>query len=575
MSEGMARLYGGHGRRPALGSCVRQPGDTRSGAAVARPGLPAERRRDPVEERRVRLAREDADQRRRAQAQRRAPARPVERQRVERLGARQDRDVGAGREGPGLEVGQQARVLLGLLGDPQDRRLRDPDSRSRERDAGRAPLRRSRGRSGCRAGRSPGGRGARPASTPPAARARPGAGPPPRRSRPRSSPTTEVSSHSSRACRRKIASAAARPADVEDEAAARRRLQQPVRREAAAHLAGGLRGHARRGGRAARTSSTRPSEPITRRARRYSWAAAEMSAVSVRRMPPSLRRARPSRFGRPQQPDRGRAQRRCTHVAATMTPSTDGLDDRPRAARRPRGRHPPGQPRRGRRAMRTTRPPPRPATGTGPRSISGWSEEQQRRHGLRARRRVAARSRWPSTISAADRLADRRPADQRQDEPPAAVRAEREREQVLGEGAAGRSTRGPAGAAGAVRPRRAASWTRCRCRGSPPRASCAAGPALGSTRPGRTVHRAASNVQARVPHAASPPSVVVRPRAGPLPARGLGAAGRARAAAARGPRPPGRHRSPGRRRPPTPRSHGAREPGTPARACGGRRTRGG
>ena len=93
----------------------------------------------------------------------------------------------ARRQRPRLEVGQQPRVLLGLLGDPQDRRLRP------RLHLGRAACRpaagaRSRGRSGCRAGTSPGAPGARRAWTRPAARGRPGGASPRRRSPPRSAP---------------------------------------------------------------------------------------------------------------------------------------------------------------------------------------------------------------------------------------------------------------------------------------------------------------------------------------------------------------------------------------------------
>ena len=107
-----------------------------------------------------------------------------------------------GRERPRLEVGQQPGVLLGLLGDPEDRRL-GARLQLGQRDAGRAAARRSRGRWGCRAGTSPGGRAARRASTRPAARARPG-GASPRRRSPPTKPDDGVSSHSRSAWRRKI-----------------------------------------------------------------------------------------------------------------------------------------------------------------------------------------------------------------------------------------------------------------------------------------------------------------------------------------------------------------------------------
>ena len=53
---------------------------------------------------------------------------------------------------------------------------------------------------------------------------------------------TEVSSHSSSACRRKMPSAAARPAGGQVEVAALGVGDEPVRDESAEHLAGGLRG---------------------------------------------------------------------------------------------------------------------------------------------------------------------------------------------------------------------------------------------------------------------------------------------------------------------------------------------
>ena len=77
-----------------------------------------------VEERRVGLAGQDPDEGRRPETERRPAARAVERQRVERFAAGQDRDLRAGRQRPRLEVREQAGVLLGLLGDPVDRRGR-------------------------------------------------------------------------------------------------------------------------------------------------------------------------------------------------------------------------------------------------------------------------------------------------------------------------------------------------------------------------------------------------------------------------------------------------------------------
>ena len=70
-------------------------------------------------------------------------------------GAGQDRDVGAGRQAPRLQVREERRVLLGRLGDPVDGRpLAGLQARRAGPRAGGA--RRRRGRSGCRAGTSPG-----------------------------------------------------------------------------------------------------------------------------------------------------------------------------------------------------------------------------------------------------------------------------------------------------------------------------------------------------------------------------------------------------------------------------------
>ncbi len=80
--------------------------------------------RDAVEQRRVRLAGQDPDEGGRSETERRPAARAVERQRVERFAAGQDRDLRARRQRARLEVRQQAGVLLGLLGDPVDRRGR-------------------------------------------------------------------------------------------------------------------------------------------------------------------------------------------------------------------------------------------------------------------------------------------------------------------------------------------------------------------------------------------------------------------------------------------------------------------
>ena len=80
---------------------------------------------------------QDADERRGPQAEGRPAARAFERERVERFGARQDVTWAPGRQRPRLEVREQARVLLGLLGDPVDRRV-PAGLDLAEADAGRA-----------------------------------------------------------------------------------------------------------------------------------------------------------------------------------------------------------------------------------------------------------------------------------------------------------------------------------------------------------------------------------------------------------------------------------------------------
>ena len=49
-----------------------------------------------MEERRIGVATQDTDEARRAEAERRPPERPIEREGVERFRAREDRDVSAG-----------------------------------------------------------------------------------------------------------------------------------------------------------------------------------------------------------------------------------------------------------------------------------------------------------------------------------------------------------------------------------------------------------------------------------------------------------------------------------------------
>ena len=253
--------------------------DARDASVIA---LAIERARDHVEERRIGVAGQDPDERGRPEAERRAAARAVERQRVQRLAAGEDRDVGAGRQGAGLEVRQQAGVLLGLLGDPVDRRVLARLDLA-QRDARPVAGGRSRRRSGCRAGRSRGW----PSISSSRASTR-GEIAPWRRIASSSdsaqpSPMTEVSSHSSSAWRRKIAvgrgptgaasGARSRPSAWRDE---------PVGDEPAEHLAGGLGGDAEVAGDLGGGHPPASSEPaITRRASRYSWAAVGQVALVV------------------------------------------------------------------------------------------------------------------------------------------------------------------------------------------------------------------------------------------------------------------------------------------------------
>ena len=156
--------------------------------------------------------------------------------------------VRARRQRPRLEVRQQAGVLLGLLGDPVDRRLlRRPRSRSGGCPAGR---RRAVSASiGLPCGQVSGwpSISSRRASTR-------GEMAPWRRiasssdsAQPR--PTTEVSSHSSSACRRKIAVRGRPPGRRQVELAALGVGDEAVGDEPPEHLAGGLGGDARCGGR--------------------------------------------------------------------------------------------------------------------------------------------------------------------------------------------------------------------------------------------------------------------------------------------------------------------------------------
>ena len=93
------------------------------------------------------------------------------------------------------------------------------------------------------------------------------------------SPTTEVRSHSSSACRRKIASAAARPEAVSDRP---RPVAGSTRPSAASlrHISLAAWVVTPTWRPSCAVVATRPSEPITRSASRYSCAAAEMSAGS-------------------------------------------------------------------------------------------------------------------------------------------------------------------------------------------------------------------------------------------------------------------------------------------------------
>ena len=74
-----------------------------------------------MEERRIRLTRQDPDQGRRSEAKRCPDARAFQGQRIERFGARQDVDRGPRRQGPRLEIREESGVLLGLLGNSLDR----------------------------------------------------------------------------------------------------------------------------------------------------------------------------------------------------------------------------------------------------------------------------------------------------------------------------------------------------------------------------------------------------------------------------------------------------------------------
>ena len=95
-----------------------------------------------MEQRRVGLAGEDEDEGRGAQAERRTAEGAFEGERVEGLGAGEDRHVGAGAEAAGLEVGEERRVFLRGFGDAEDRRLLAGLDLG-QRGAGRAALTRT------------------------------------------------------------------------------------------------------------------------------------------------------------------------------------------------------------------------------------------------------------------------------------------------------------------------------------------------------------------------------------------------------------------------------------------------
>ena len=109
-------------RRPG-GPDVEWAGGAR-GDPDARDGQSGQRAGTTWNSARVGDARQDAHERRGPQAQRRAAPRALERQRVERARIGQDPDVRARGQRPGLQVRQQPGVLLGLLGDAVDRRIR-------------------------------------------------------------------------------------------------------------------------------------------------------------------------------------------------------------------------------------------------------------------------------------------------------------------------------------------------------------------------------------------------------------------------------------------------------------------
>ena len=194
------RIVGGHGL------------DWRARARL-RATLSSQRRRDLVEQAGIGVAGQHADERGRPEAERRPAARPLERQRVERLGAGEDRDVRARASAPaprGRTAGPASSSASSVIRRPSPSM---PDSSSRERDA-RGPA--ARGLEVDRVAVRAGLRVAEQLVE---------LGLDPRRERALEphrldvalgpvSPTTEVSSHSSSAWRRKIASAAARPAVV-------------------------------------------------------------------------------------------------------------------------------------------------------------------------------------------------------------------------------------------------------------------------------------------------------------------------------------------------------------------------
>ena len=540
-------------RRAAPGPCGtgpgrRRPGSTRISAAGRRPSVAR-------------------------------PRGPVERQRVERLAsAARIVTCAPGRQRPRLEVRQQARVLLGLLGDPAGPSPSSPTPSRRAAIAGRPPaggLEVDRVAVRARLRDGPAARRAWPRR---AARARPGGASPRRRSRPRSGPTTRRQ----QPLEQRVAAEDRVGGGAAGGGQRRGRGPSPAPRGRRRRGAGTSRSRPgwsrRRGARAAAVVATRPSEPITRRASRYSWAAAEMSAGSVRRMRPSeCRPAAPTAVGGgPARAVRG-AQPPDAIAPATTRRGTPTVTATPSSVARPvprglradgRGRPRPGTARRrARRASRTRRRPRRAARRTGRRSPAAWtaSDSSGDRLGARGRelgaagRRRRSASRWRSR-SAASRAARSAAASASR----AAARARAGSRATARRATASRSGSGSAVAAGgrvgATR-RRAPVRAAAAAPRRRPRVSRVVGP--GRARPSRRVARRRWS-SARCRSSASPAR---RRRRRP---RSASPVGRVRAGAT----PADARRRPGRSARRRPRARGP-GPGTRGRACAGRRTRAG